>query len=505
MRKVFILFTLTFVIALLTQSFQCSSPEMTTAKIAINNKDWEKAQTYLDKEIAKNPSNGEAWFYLAQVKQANNNVKGAADALLEADKYVVDPKLKDQIVNFKSVLWVQCYNNGIEALNQGIGANNKKLYETAALLFKTGSTLKPEMSDFYQLLGTTYDAAGDTANTIQYYTKYTEALAPELNLAKEKKVYLAMERKDALNILGSPATSKGHRFNPKSDSLIIDFVKSGDKEIYLYSSDKQRDLNFKLTGWRVNPPKSWMQSEKEQPQQFSVSAFSTMAQIYYSKKQYDKAVNSVMNILAFEPTNSDANNFIVSVYEEQGKKDEAYSYISNLVKADPKNKFYRTSYADILLKNNKYDEAIQQYEEVLKLDPKFEDVFVNLAIAYKNKVYTIQKRQQDEMDKDPKKTANPDEYIPLLKTASEYFEKARKLPRFSRSTQILAELSEVYYVTNEMDKLKVIVAELEAFEAIVPDEEKEMYYLKLVKIYDKWIRNADKLKQVQDKLNALNK
>jgi len=492
-------------LAFLTQGFQCSSPEMTTAKIAIQQHDMVKAETYLEKELAKNPSNGEAWFYLAQCKQSKNDLAGAAKAVNEADKYIIDEKLKQNAASFKNSLWVLCYNQGIEAFNQGMSSNNKKLFDAAIAHFKTGAGIKPGFADFYQLQASTYDAMGDTNSAVENYSKYLEMLQPEISLAKEKRIYLGMQRNDVLNALGTPQISKGYKFSAKSDSIIIDYVKSGDKEIYVYYSEKQLDKNFKITGWRVNPPKDWMQNEKEQPTTFFLGAFSNLAQIYYNRKQYDKAINSVMAILAFDPTNTDANSFVVAVYEEMGKGDEATKYVSTLVQTDPKNKYYRQTYGDMLLKTSKYEEAVAQYEEALKIDPKFDDVFVNLAVAYKNKVYVIQKKQQDAMDKDPSKKLNPDEYTPLLKKSSENFELARKSARFSRDFKILVELSEIYYVLYENDRLKVIVAELESYEAIIKPEEKEKYYMSLIKIYDKYLRNPDKLKTVQAKLEALGK
>ncbi len=503
--KLFSFIVSLFMIAFLTQGFQCSSPEMTTAKIAIQQNDFKKAETYLDKELAKNPTNGEALLYMSQVKLSNNDIPSAYKAITEADKYLVDEKLKQSSLVVKNAIWKFCYSAGIEAFNQGLTSNNKKVFEGAANLFKIGSAIKPGFADFYQLIGSSYDAMGDTNSAVEYYSKYMEILEPEISLAKEKRIFVGLGRKEVINALGTPAASKGFKYEAKGDSNIIDNTKLGTRDIYSYFSEKKGDKNFKITGWRVNPPKEWLQSEKEQPIVFFTSAFSNLAQIYYARKQYEKAINSVKAILAFDPTNTDANSFIVSVYEEMGQKDEATKYISTLVQSDPQNKFYKATYGDILLKMGNYDEAIKQYEEALKIDPKFEEVNMNLAVGYKNKVFFIQKRQQEEITKNPAMKLNVDEYAPYLKKSAEYYESARKQARFSRNFQVLAELAEIYYVLNDLDRLKVTVAELESFEAIVDPKEKEQYYLRLIKIYDKYLRNADKLKQAQDQLEALGK
>ena len=51
--------------SMIFQSFQCASPEFTGAKLAYNQKDYKKAADGYEKEIAKNPSNVDAWYYLA--------------------------------------------------------------------------------------------------------------------------------------------------------------------------------------------------------------------------------------------------------------------------------------------------------------------------------------------------------------------------------------------------------------------------------------------------------
>lgn len=496
MKKWLSLIFILFAGALLMQGFQCSSPEMTTAKIAIQNRDFNKAETYLEKEISKNPNNGEAWLYLAQMKQAKNDLQGAAKAISEADKNIVDEKLKQNSAMFKNQLWVSCYNNGIEKFNQALqSSNNKKMLDEAITNFKIGSQVKPGFSDFYQLLGNTYDAAGDTNLALEYYNKYAEMLQPEINLAKDKRIFLEMGRRDVLSALGTPTSSKGYKFNPKADSIIIDVYKNSDKEIYTYFSETKGDKNFVLTGWRVNPPKDWMQNEKEQPTTFYTPSFFNLAQIYYNKKLYDKVIYALQLILALKPTDSDANNFLVAMYDETGRKEQAADYAKSLVQKDPNNKFYRSNLGDMLLKANNYDGAIEEYKAALKIDPKYEDVYINLGVAYKNKAAMIQKKQIEA------KEQKTDEYFPILNDAAESYSKASKLPKFSRNYMIYYDLCEIYYALNNTDKLKYTAKELESMEELLEQKDRQDFYYKLVKVYDKFIKDTAKSTLFQEKAN----
>lgn len=51
-----------------TTGFQCGSAEVTTARLAIQQGQFEKAEQSLVKEVQKNDKNEEAWFLLGQVR-----------------------------------------------------------------------------------------------------------------------------------------------------------------------------------------------------------------------------------------------------------------------------------------------------------------------------------------------------------------------------------------------------------------------------------------------------
>jgi hypothetical protein len=52
-KKLFYLAIFLIIGTFLMQGFQCASPELTTAKLAAQNKDWQKAKQYLEKELEK--------------------------------------------------------------------------------------------------------------------------------------------------------------------------------------------------------------------------------------------------------------------------------------------------------------------------------------------------------------------------------------------------------------------------------------------------------------------
>jgi tetratricopeptide (TPR) repeat protein len=64
----------------------CSTAEQTTAKLAYNQGDYKKAETEFEKETKNNPTNEEAWFYLAMSRAQLGNATGVKTAMDEYRK-----------------------------------------------------------------------------------------------------------------------------------------------------------------------------------------------------------------------------------------------------------------------------------------------------------------------------------------------------------------------------------------------------------------------------------
>jgi predicted Zn-dependent protease len=501
-KKFLTLFTFLIVGSFLMQGFQCASPEMTTAKVAYGRKDFDKAESSLEKEISKNPNNGEAHLMMAEIKRMKNDFKDAALEIKEAKSKKTDPKIANNIIVFEYNLWIDCFNGAIELLNN---AKDPQKINKAIETIEAGLTVRPEMANFYNLLGSAYLMKGDTAKYLESNNKYVELVSQELDFAREKSIYYGMTRSEVLSALGTPKESHGFKYSKEAkDSNITDTYSINGKDVFTFYNNTKDPNTFVISGWRVNPPKSW--SEPERTQSFSVSTavFADLASYYFEHKDYANSLKQVRNITLLDPSNSDANSFMVQIYELQGNKDEAVKSTRELVAKNPNNKNFRAQLGDILLRLNKYDEAIENYSAALKLDPDFKDVMRNLAVAYKNKAVLIQNEEFKKYEANKDYKLNSELYFPWLKKAAESFEQLRKYPELANEFDILGELAEIYNVVGEKDKVAPILSKLEGIESSIPNESKERYYLILLSIYDK-MDSPDKLKRVQEELEKLKK
>jgi tetratricopeptide (TPR) repeat protein len=489
--------------ALLTQGFQCSSPEMSTAKLAIKQQEWAKAEEYLDKELMKNPANGEAWIMLAEVQELQGKRK---DALNSIDKGL--PNIKDQnlIVRariLKFNLWANVYNEGIESYNEYFETDDRSKLEEAINDFEIAIRAKPQNFRTYSILGGAYEVAGDTAKAIEQFEKYIELIQPSLDLAEKNGFHIGADRADVVKALGEPTSTMGKRYNPATDSLLTDEFKVDGKDFFLYSAES-KEGKFEVFGWKLDPPMDWLPNERESEVDISISPFADLAQIYFERQQYEKSLKYVDAIIKLEPNNDDAVNFMVSIYDIMGDTDRAEQVIKDKIKNNPKNKLFKAQYGDLLLKLKRYDEAIEQYQEALKIDPNYLNVKRNLGVAYKNKAVEIQNAQIEKSKTDDKYEADIEEYFPLLRESMKLFEDVKSSPKFSTDVNVINELINIYEVLDMKDKFKMLLAEYEAIESIVPDEQKQQYYINLIRIYDR-NQESEKLEKTQKKYDNFNK
>src|SRR5258707_366609 len=83
---------LIIVASLCFTGFQCGSAESTSAKLYMKNRDFEKAEAALMKDLEKDPNNAESWYFLGDVRREMKNYQGMIEAF---DKCLKSPNGKE--------------------------------------------------------------------------------------------------------------------------------------------------------------------------------------------------------------------------------------------------------------------------------------------------------------------------------------------------------------------------------------------------------------------------
>jgi len=498
MKKIFLLILWLAIGTVAFEGFQCSSKELTTAKVAYNNKEYDRAIEFAKQEVAKNPKNTEAYLVLAQAYIKKEDWMNAAKAAKQADEQQTDkiPAQQPKMLLFQ--IWTESYNRGVNNLNRYYSNNITRFLDSASYYFSVGKIARPDLTDFYYLMGTVYEAKHDTASAIKEYTKFVELSKNDIEIFQKYNLFIGIPRNDVIAKMGKPVLSTPGNYNG-IDSTITDLYSIDNKDLYIFYKDNKKDLNYSLFGLRYDPPQNWLEAERSAFTPFNTAPIAGLAQLYYAKGDYNQALNYLKLLGTLEPNNENANSFLVQIYQDMGKPDDAFKYVNELIQKNPKNKFYWTQLADMQQNDKKYDEAIASYEKALEIDPTYYVAIRNIAAAYKNKASVIQRQQADKLDKDKNYKPNPEEYFPYLRKSAEYFEKATKTKQYQNDYRVYADLANIYFVLNETDKLNQNITKLESLESSVPEGEKESYYLNLLKLYSD-LKRSDKVKEIQEKI-----
>ena len=187
-----------------TTGFQCGSAEVTTAKLAIQQQQWDKAEQSLQKEVTKNDKNEEAWFMLGQVRWEMKKFAPANEAFNKA--LALSDAHRKEIGDYRILFWQRSINEGVQHFNNG--RSNPAEYDTAAARFRDAIAAVPDSANGHYFLALAQIGKKD----------YVEAEA-NLNaaLARKPGYHEALDRLGAVHLLkADEARQSGNRVGEKA-------------------------------------------------------------------------------------------------------------------------------------------------------------------------------------------------------------------------------------------------------------------------------------------------
>ncbi|MDX9790693.1 MAG: tetratricopeptide repeat protein [Candidatus Kapaibacterium sp.] len=498
MKRLLVLLASLLVMAVLFQSFQCSSRNITTAKVKMKSQQYDEAIESLNKEIEMNPKSAEAYALLADINFVQKNRKEAAKNALKSLEYSQDPNLTGKMKDLVHSLWIDCYNTGLNQYGAYLSNKNAALLDSALVNFEIGHSIRPEFLEFINLKATVYELKNDQENALKEYTEYMDKFDKNYKFGVKNGLYKGLLRQDMLDNFSKFGLTKSMPgLNQKGDSTSTDIFKVDEKDAFIYSEVVEG--KFVVVGWKFDPPQHWLPSERVLRTDLNLRPVDYLAQHYYFKKDYDNALKYIKIHLDLDPTNAEVYAMMVNVYQELGKTEEAIKTIETLIEGDPKNTLFITQLADLYHNLQRFDDAIGTYEKALSFDPNFDRAHRNLASAYKNRASLKQRAEQDKKDNDKNYKIDPEAYLPDLRSSAKHFSKSLESKNFENDMVILSELANIYQVLDEQDNLKKIVRNLEAIEMSLEPDKLEQYYLNMLRIYSE-MGDTDKLEAVKKKM-----
>ncbi|MCL4509934.1 MAG: tetratricopeptide repeat protein [Bacteroidetes bacterium] len=451
--------------------FQCSSAELTSAKLYMQRSEWNQAEVHLEKEVQNNPQDEEAWYLLGRVRAEKQNWSGMLDAFQHALK-LSDVHKKD-IDAVTEHYWVQFYNTGTKYLQTA--KDSASYYGKAIAAFNTAILLEPDSAMNYRGLAYTYLNMGATDSAIaplttlwtnskdkeagkflgEIYFENGEKLKQDFendnsdklnNLKKVTSIEKGMSEEDVASTLGQPDQKKTEE-PPKVKGRAKVIGKTLPKEIWIYKT-----YGLTLT-FEDNTLK-----EKQVDFVYNPDIDSTKYQL--ALVQFNKALDILIPANKLYPEDQSIMTELTNCYIAADKTDQAAEAFKIAAAKNPDNKDFQYNYGVILLKSNDFAGAISQFEKTLKIDPEYWNAVYNLGATYVNWGVQIQDSASQNSDPDS-----------LRKAVSAKFEKALPaLEKFashkSNDPNLWELLAKVYAYLNNVQKAQEAIQKADSLRQV---------------------------------------
>jgi adenylate cyclase len=108
-----------------------------------------------------------------------------------------------------------------------------------------------------------------------------------------------------------------------------------------------------------------------------------LGQIYFWKRQYDRAISEMEQAIALNPNNADGYERLGNVLGTAGRPKEAISLIEKAMRLNPRYpSYYLVNLGIAYLADGRCEEALTPLKKVLTMTPDFTPAHTNLAICY---------------------------------------------------------------------------------------------------------------------------
>ena len=224
-------------VVIIFSGFQCSSTELTSAKLYYDQKNYDKAIEMLQADVKKNPKSDEGYYWLGRTYEA----KGVLDSMLMAfnKSLEISDKFKSEIDYQRIFEWQESYNRGIKLFNRGrntTDADSSAMYQDLAIeAYKTAIMLEPDTADTYKNLAFAYLVTQRNEEAIEPLQKIIDLEQSEDGYAYLGQVYYSLGANlmnEFQNSKNSADSAKGMNYLNKSITTLQEGIK-----IYPENSD----------------------------------------------------------------------------------------------------------------------------------------------------------------------------------------------------------------------------------------------------------------------------
>jgi tetratricopeptide (TPR) repeat protein len=230
------LFIVMAVMSLLFLGFQCASTEITSAKLYIQQKNYDKAIEVLQKEVTKNPKSDQGYYLMGYAYYE----KGDFDNMLKSfEKSLAISKVYEKdIKSTRKSAWVNVFNRGVAFFQRAVKTENPdsatNLFDKSVSDFNSATLIEPDSADAYRNLAFAYMSKNDNESAIKPLEKLIALEKSKDGYKYLGEIYYVM----GTNLKNSGDTDKSKEYFNKAIDILSEGRKNfpGDAEILLVLS-----------------------------------------------------------------------------------------------------------------------------------------------------------------------------------------------------------------------------------------------------------------------------
>ena len=176
MQKSNILLAVVLFAGMILSGFQCSSTELTSARLYIQQKNFDKAIEVLKKDVANNPKSDEGWFLLGHTYGEVDDIE---NMIMAYDKSLaISSKFEKEIIDSKNFYWANSFNKGVNLFQRGNKTADedsaKVFYDKSIDAFETAAIIQPDSADTYKNMAFVYMSSGRNELAIEPLQKLVD-------------------------------------------------------------------------------------------------------------------------------------------------------------------------------------------------------------------------------------------------------------------------------------------------------------------------------------------
>ena len=337
-----VLVTVVFPVAMLF--FACQTKEVTSAKVYIQQDNWDKAIEQLEQAVVIYPGDAEAHYLLGE-GYGNQGNWAKMNEMFEKS-LAINSTFEPQIKSIREKYYVTTINSGINRINSGDT-------EGALKQFKTCVEINPQRPGGYKNLAYTFIRLDSLEEARTTYKKLFE-IEPDSASTIHSLANLNFQLKHYQEVV--ELESKVLELNPDDADAVANLALA-----YDFLGEKQKAMATYEKALAHNP------NDKD--------LLFNLARLHYSNGEYDKAIELFQKTIALDPEDFDSNNNVGNAYLQMAEE-----YRKSLVKREEAGEVIGQEDLDKL--KEYYKQAIPYLEKAVEKQPENANIWNNLGVAH---------------------------------------------------------------------------------------------------------------------------